>query len=71
MKALVASLLLFFQAGQVPDRWECREGGEPLSKEELVGVRLNELKPRPATMRLKAAERLGKMLYVRMAGQGG
>ena len=46
MKALVASLLLFFQAGQGPDKWECREGAEPLSKEELVSVIHSELKER-------------------------
>ena len=46
MKALVAILLLFFQAGRDPDKWECREGAEPLSKEGLVSVKGSELKER-------------------------
>ncbi|MFL6334500.1 MAG: energy transducer TonB [Pyrinomonadaceae bacterium] len=46
MKALVASLLLFVQAGQVPDKWECRNGLEPMSREQMKWVKPAKLKER-------------------------
>jgi TonB family protein len=46
MKALIAILLLFVQAGQAPDKWECREGSEPMPREQLKWVKSAELKER-------------------------
>jgi TonB family protein len=46
MKALVAILLLFVQAGQAPDKLECREGSEPMPRELLTLVKPAELKGR-------------------------
>lgn len=46
MKTLLAILLLFFQAGQAPDKWDCRENSEPLPNEQLVRVKPSELKER-------------------------
>ena len=46
MKALAAILLLFAQAGQVPDKWVCREGSEPMPRELLAWVKSAELKER-------------------------
>ena len=46
MKALVASLLLLVQAGQVPDKWECRNGSEPMPREQLRWMKPAKLKER-------------------------
>ena len=46
MKILIAILLLFFQAGQAPDKWECYGDSEPLPKEESQRVKPGELKER-------------------------
>jgi TonB family protein len=46
MKLLLAILLLFFQAGQAPEKWECRGDSEPLPKEELQRIKPSELKER-------------------------
>lgn len=46
MKALLAILLLFFQAGQAPDKWECCKDAEPLPKEALARIKPSELKER-------------------------
>ena len=46
MKVLAAILLLFFQVGQGPRKWECREGSGPLPKEDLASVKIGELKER-------------------------
>ncbi len=46
MKILLAILLLFSQAGQAPDKWECCGDLEPLPKEQLAQVKYSELKER-------------------------
>ena len=46
MRTFLASLLLFFQTGQAPDRWECRRDSEPPTNEQLAQVKPSELKER-------------------------
>ena len=46
MKILLAILLIFFQAGQAPDKWGCCGDSEPLPKEELQRIKPSELKER-------------------------
>lgn len=46
MKALLAVILLLFQAGQTPDRWECLEGSGPPPGGRLTRVRPGELRGR-------------------------
>jgi TonB family protein len=46
MNVLSAILVLFFQASQPPDKWECCGDSEPLPKEALERVTPGELKER-------------------------
>jgi TonB family protein len=46
MKVLLPILLLFFQASQPFDKWECCGDSEPLSGKQLARVKPNELKGR-------------------------
>jgi hypothetical protein len=46
MKLLLAILLLFLQASQTPDKWECCKDAKPLPKEQLERVKPSELKER-------------------------
>ena len=46
MKILLAILLLFFQASQPPDKWDCCGDSEPLPKEAVARVMPSELKER-------------------------
>ncbi len=46
MKILLAILLTFFQAVQVPDKWQCCGGSKPLPKVELQRIKPSELKER-------------------------